>query len=500
MKRLVCLAVAILTVLSMLAACQKTEAPPTDDDTTPSTEAETSPYLDALPDDLDFNEREVNIFYSVYDPNFDCKGLELEGSSFSEGDFISQAVYERNEEVQERLNVILGFTQVDSNSDAATYASAIENNIIHTQSTEYDLIYHRAANAVVHANEGYFKAVNDLPYVDWDKSYWFYDQMKSVSLNSSQIYVMLGDLLVSNYSNISTMFFNMDLYETLFPGKSAEELYTVVKNNEWTWDYYFSLVASCYVDNDGQDGATPGDIYGANWENGARTAQYYPYTCGLSFTSRDESGFPVLTLNNSRTVDMVIDLYDFINNNQGTYMMTFDQAQEKFLNGTMMFYGYFLSIGKIISQTTEFDYGVLPFPKYDELTDYTSAILTGAGVFVIPYTITDEARLSCIGATLEALCSTNARDVVPEYYETVLKVKQAGTPQNMEMIGFIRDHLKFDISFWMSNSLGKVASTFQQCIIKDNSNNYNATWDKLGTSYETALQNLINKYNNPENK
>ncbi len=499
MKRLVCLAVAILTVLSMLAACQKDEAPPVDGENPPSTEAETSPYLDGLPGDLDFKDREISIFYSVYDPNFDCKGLELEGNMI-QGDSISQAVFERNEEVMERLNVVLDFTQVESNSDAATYASAIENNIIHTMSTEYDLIYHRAANAVVHANSGYFKAVNDLPYVDWDKSYWFYDQMESVSLNKSQLYVMLGDLLVSNYSNITTMFFNMDLYETRFPGQSADELFTVVKNNEWTWEYYFGLVADCYLDNDGQEGATLGDVYGANWENGTRTAQYYPYTSGLPFTERDEEGFPRFTLNNSRTAEMVVDLYDFIYNNQGTYMMTYDQAQEKFLNGTMMFYGYFLSLGKIISQTVDFDYGVLPFPKYDELTDYTSAILTGAGVFVIPYTITDEARLSCIGATLEALCSTNAREVVPEYYEKVLKVRQAGTPANKEMIGFIRDHLKFDVSFWMSNSIGKVATTFQQCIIKDKSSNYGGTWDKLGGTYENALQDLINKYNNPDNE
>ena len=113
---------------------------------------------------------------------------------------------------------------------------------------------------------------------------------------------------------------------------------------------------------------------------------------------------------------------------------------------------------------------------------------------MIPYTIQDEERLSRIGATLEALCASGSRLVVPEYYETVVKIKESGTEQNKEMIEFIRDHLQFDLSFWMSNSLGKVASTFQQCIIKDQSNNYSSTWQKYGATYEGALKSLIEQY------
>lgn len=491
MKKRVRLAAAMLMLLAVFASCNKPAAPPADSEPQ-QTEAETSPYLDHLPADLDFNQEEVNIFYGVYDPNFDCKALEVEGNN--DGDFVAEKVYKRNEEVQNRLNVFFDFTQVETSSDAATYAAAIEQNVIHAQSTEYDLVYHRAANAAVHSNMGYFRSVNDLPYVDWDMSYWFYNQMEAVSLNSSRIYMILGDLLISNYSNISTMFFNMDLYETLFPGQSASDLYDMVKNNEWTWENYFAIVADAYQDNDGIDGATAGDTYGANWENGTRTCQYYPYTSGLRFTERDQDGFPSFTLNNDRTVSMVEDLYDFIHQNPGTYMMTYDEAQNKFLNGTMLFYSYFLSLGKVISQNAEFEYGILPFPKYDELTDYTSVLLTGAGVYVIPYTIQDEERLSRIGATLEALCASGSRLVVPEYYETVVKIKESGTEQNKEMIEFIRDHLQFDLSFWMSNSLGKVASTFQQCIIKDQSNNYSSTWQKYGATYEGALKSLIEQY------
>ncbi len=495
MKKIICLLMALLMLVVPLSACgDKTEDPAAT--TEAKTEAETSPYLDHLPE-LDFEEREVNIFYSVYDPSFDAKGLELEGDATSSADFIAQAVFARNEEVQDRLNIVLGFTSVDSNYDATTYATKIESTIIHTQSTEFDLIYHRAANAVVHANSGYFKAVNALPYVDWNQSYWFYDQMEAISLNKNQLYVIMGDALVSNYSNMTSMFFNIDLFTTLFPDRDPAELYDVVKNNEWTWEYYFDLISQCYRDNDGESGVTAKDIYGSNWENGTRTVQYFPYTSGLKFTERDDNGFPRFTLNNQRTDDMVSKLYGYIYENEGTVKLTKDEATTKFLDGSLLFFNYFLSLGKMISQTAEFEYGILPFPKYDSLSDYTSAILTGAGVFVIPYTITEEERLNCIGATLEALCSSNAKRVVPEYWETVLKVKQSGTPQNMEMIQFIRDHLTFDVSFWMSNSLGKVASTFQECIIKSTSNNYSATWDRLGSTYESALQSLITKYNTP---
>ena len=496
MKKPVCLAFALLMLLPLLFACGKKNGEGTETTAGSGKPDESqSPYLDQLPEGLNFGGQEVSIFYAIYDGNFDCKLFELEGDASAEGDRVSQMVFARNETVQDRLGVTLRFVQSVEGYGAPTgYQRIIENNIIATQSTEYDLIYHRAANAVVHSNMGYFRNVNDLPYVDWSREYWFYNQMESVSLNSANIYIILGDLLVSNYANMTSMFFNADLFETVFPDRSADELYNLVKDDAWTWETYFDIVAQGYVDSDGETGETLGDIYGAHYEE-SRTAQYYPYTSGLQFSERDDRGFPKLTFNTERTIDMVEELYGFMYENDGTTLLTYDQAEEKFLNASLIFYSYFLSRGSMISKNVDFKYGVLPYPKYDELADYASTILTGAGVYVIPYTITDEERLNCIGATLEALCARSSQTVMPEYYESVVKIREAGTPQNREMIEIIRDHLNFDVTLWMSDSLGQVALSFRQTLIDNKSDNYAATWEKFGTAYETLLNMQITRYN-----
>ncbi len=493
MKRSISLLLVLFMTFSILCACKQGDENDGDDTSISTTTAEKEkPYLDDLPEDLKFDGREVNIFYGEYDPNFNCKKYELEGAK--EGtDNIAIAVYERNAEVQSRLDVSLKFTQIDNSSEAAEYTAKIENAIINSASTEFDLVYHRAQNAVVHSTRGYFRSVNDLPYVDWDKDYWFYEQMENVSLNASQIQIILGDLLVSNYANMTAIFFNRDLYDVENGENSSLSLYKLVKENKWTWEEYFKIVADAYKDN-GDGKPTADDIYGAHWENGTRTCQYYPYSSGVKFTSRDSEGFPVLELTSDRVGEMVEDLYGFIHENEGTIELSYDAAAEKFFGGEMLFYSYFLSRGTTVSKSVNFNYGILPFPKYDENAEYTSTLLTGAGVYVIPNTIDSEDRINCLGATLEALCSASSKNVVPEYWDVLLKVRMADSEENSEMISIIRDSLKFDVTFWMGDSIGRVSRTFYQAIIKDGTKSYPSTYSVYGSNYETELSNLIASY------
>lgn len=493
MKRVICLICAVLMLLPMLFACKKKEEDekPANTVTTQSDVDESPNDHDDLPDDLDFQGRSVKIFYGVYDPNFDCQAWELEGT-LSNSDVVASSVYTRNLNVKSRLNVSLDFVSYGNVLVLKDYIKHIENEIALSGSSEYDLVYHRASDSVAQANKGYFRNISDLPYANWEKSYWFNNQMESISLNKSGKYVLLGDLLVSNYANMTAMFFNRDLYENQFQGKKSDEIYDMVRNNEWTWENYFKIVAEVHEDT-GSDNVAE-NIYGAHWENGTRTCFYYPFTSGLRFTTRNDEGFPVLNFNNQRNGAMVEDLYDFINTNPGAAMMSYDEAAASFLGGRMMFYSYFLSRGTDISANAQFRYGILPFPKYDESTDYTSIILTGAGVFTIPLSVDGDSRMECLGATLEAMCSESKKLIVPSYYETVLKIKQATALEDREMIGMIRDHLNFDVSFWMSSSMGGVASVFQKTILTNKTNSLSRTWRELGSGYESKLATLIDNY------
>lgn len=497
MKKILTLFLLLAVLIPLTAGCKKEESSGKNEQTTnnsnvnsDSTGIAREDTPDGLPSDLDFGGADINIFYGSFDATFSNKLYELEGSM--SGDDISAAVYERNESVAKRLNVNFSFYETKNVETTKAYRTEIEN-AINAGSNEYDIFYHRGATSLIQVNQGLFKNLDEFRYLDLEREWWFYDQMREISLNANKNYVLLGDLLLSNYSNMTAIFFNKSLYDEIYRGQ-GESLYDVVKNNEWTWDKYYKIVEDAYSDEDGNGFKNIGDHFGAIYETDSnRTGTYYPYTSGLTFSSRDDNGFPVLQINNERTISLIESMYKFIYENSGTIEMTMSDAQSNFINGKILFHAYFLTHGKTIQQNVTFEYGVLPFPKYDENVDYTTALLSGAGVYVMPVNL-PEGKIDAVGAALEALCAENYRKVSLKYYDTILKTKQIGSDEDREMIDFIRNHLKFDLTFWVGGSIGNVTNIFKEIVIVKQSKDFSSYWRQNGSMYENALVDLIDSF------
>lgn len=496
MKRLLPFLTALLMLLP-LSACGKQNPPPAG--TTGESGIPTEPGSgaddrentpDALPSGLNFDGEEIGIFYGCFDTVFDTTLYEMEGQA--SGDQVPAAVWLRNDVVERRLNVNLTFRKTENTQTTKAYRQELEKLILNGE-TKYDIYYHRGATSLIQVNQGLFLPLDQLPYLDFDKPWWYTDQMREISLNENSNYVLMGEMLLSNYSNMTAVFFNADLYRQLFP-EAERSLYDTVRANDWDWEYYAEMIRQAWKDEDGNGFPSAGDIFGAAYEvDSNRTCTYYPYTCGLRFSSRTSEGFPELDIYKPDTVGMVEKLYDLLYGNDGTFAMTFDEAKQSFLSGRLLFHPYFLSHGMLIQQNADFDYGVLPFPKYSKDTDYTTAILSGAGVLVIPKILPAD-HTEAVGAVLEALSAESYRNVSLKYYNTILKTRQAGGPEDAEMVDFIRDHLKFDLTFWVGGSIGNVTNIFKEVIITNHGKDLTSYWKQNGGTYEGALADLIDKY------
>ena len=485
MKRILSLALALVLLAIPLSACKNNKENPE------STEAPTSEnavtYADKLPADLNFENQEVSILYNnFYGASDIIQEKELEGNV--EGDTVASSVYRRNRAVENRLGVVLVFDQ--SMEETPYEYSTLVEQLWFSSDTTYDLIYHRGEQAVTQSFKGYFRAWNDVPYLDLSADYWFLEQMQNISLNVNTQYLLTGDLMISNFSNMNAIFFNRDRWDTIYP-TAEKSIYQMVYDGEWTWETYFQAVEDAYQD-DGDGVLDEGDWFGTHYES-SRTSSYYPYGCGLFYTQRDDEGFPVLNHNNSKTGEMVERLYDFVY--EGTHVMEMEQKEvyESFKSGRMLFYTYFLSEGSVIKKEVTFNYGIVPFPKYDSTVDYNTSVAVGAGVYAIPVAVSED-RLGMIGATMEALCSYSSENVLPYYYDFILKANQAGNPEDSGMIDFMREHLNFDPMFWIGQSIGNCNMVFRDVIFTEKSSNFSGYWEGMEVVYDTMLGILIDNY------
>ena len=493
MKRFFALILVLIMVCSVMLSCKKEEE--SEETSAATTVASDNGKIDNLPDNLDFGGMDINILYRyLQDQSFDNMIMELEGDM--SGNLLNQAVYQRNQAVEKRLNVKIVYDAYAGNPDQPTYKKSIESIVLSDgDGSNIDVIYHHGADAANQANQGYFMDVGNLPYIEIDQPYWYGEQMKSVSLKEDENYLLIGELLTSNYANMTSMFFNKDLYDQIYnkDSKTYNDLYDTVEAGNWTYEAYLTTVEKAYVDDGNQD-KNLGDQFGAHYESGSgRTGGYYPYTSGIKFCTRDSEGFIQLDFDQPKTLTLIEEMYSFVNENKGTMDMSYDEARQTFLEGKMLFYTFFLSHGAILNAEASFNYGVVPFPKLDENCDYTSAVLTGAGVYVIPKFLAS-AKFEAVGATLEALCSESSKSVTSEYYDVIIKTRQAGGERDAKMIDIIRDSLSTDFTFWCGASIGRPNNVFKTLVITNNSKDFVSYWQSFGGSYEAQLDIAIQAY------
>ena len=141
-------------------AAQTTQAP---GETIAEAETQDENYICELPDDLNYGKTEVSVLYVKKDGRAD----ELPSERLGLGT-VSDAVYERNIAVENRLSVKLNF--VDEADDAA--ATTALKTMVQAGDDSVELSSIGSYYALDNAIQGMYLNLKDLSYVDTDKHYW----------------------------------------------------------------------------------------------------------------------------------------------------------------------------------------------------------------------------------------------------------------------------------------------------------------------------------------
>jgi hypothetical protein len=450
-----------------------------------TTAAETEIKPD-LPSDLDYQGEAINIWYFTKNSDVSESFINIQGAL--DGDVVNEALYYRNLNVEETLNVDLVFTD---NGVASSDVGTSIRKIIMSGSNDYDIYNVVQWNSAKFVTEGLYYNLIDLPYVDIDKPWWSTYYINEINIGKNNRYFLCGDISIDMIRCISCMYFNKVIYQD--SNGDPNTLYNTVLEGGWTLDKLYTLAEQAYSDLNGNEKADDGDQFGL-FSNNYNNIDVLFYGAGLHATTRDESGIPSLTLNNENTINAMDKIYKLCYENKGVKLRADGkgtlQDTVDFNNGYGLFLMGFLYSSEQLRDMKQ-DYGIIPSPKYDETQkNYSAVVHDIATLICLPNTCT---KLEECGAVLELMAYQSYKTVTPAYYETAMKTKYTRDQLSSQIIDILHDNNMTDIAYVFGDAFNGLGYIGRNMIINKKADfaSYYAKNEKAALK---TMQKLIDAY------
>lgn len=470
-----------LTVLFGATACkEKTPNNPAQTsggtggtDGSSGTTPETKEFIDKL-GEYNFGKETVNILSRSSKVNAD-----LDASSDA-SEPVSVAIYRRNRKIEDRFNVTLNFIPLDD--DSALWQSTLlaENG---SATGAYDFVlpdYWWGCEA-----GGYF--LNLLEYnkiFDFDQPWWTPGWNENCTI-FGQMYSAVGSLSLDLINNSNCMIFNLKVLNDF----KLESPFKLVDDKQWTIDKVISMVKTVTSDlnSDGVFDADHDRIGSNYWMQSGRGLLT---GFGVKYATKTSDGAYEYSFYNDTFVEKFNKAYDYLNNTAGVVYELGDA-----LNGILSDRVLFLNdpLTRLSSlRDMDSDYGVVPYPMYDEAQGqyYTY----NYGTYYAAVLNTSRApEMSAV--ILEALNAESYHTVKDTYFVETLKIRYGRdeVADNPRMLDLIIDSIYFDFTFVNEASTNHIAQFFSNMIcFKDP--NLQSQYEANAAGFQSALDTLFETY------
>ncbi len=360
------------------------------------------------------------------------------------GEVVNDSVYRRNRTVEERFNVTV--TAVDSGA-----ANLIENTnavqkIVTAGDDAFDIAQLHSLFGANLSLEGLLVNLYDVEYLNFAQPWWFPQSVDELTF-MGRMYLACNSLSSTSLSIMSVSFVNMSLMEDY----SLGDIYAVVTDGKWTLDVMSGMTKAVYSDLNGNGQKDVGDRFGLV----TQTQREDLWTAfDVPILQKGEDSLTIVALND-KLVDVVERVYDLFyegNSTLCTDLTDFPKnVAEIFSAGNSLFLQEYLFLAaENYFRETDFDYGIVPLPKYDEAQPDYRSFAEGAYA-AVPVTNANPERT---GLLLEALTAEGYKQIYPAYFEVALKDKYLRDEQSTEMLDLVSDTMTVSFSFVYDNWQG----------------------------------------------
>ena len=442
---------ALIFSLTFAAGCGG-ETPASDETAAAATTAETESaetdrgdIPDDLPDDLDFGGEEFTIHVRGDQNTY------AEFFSEQTGDIIDDAIYDRNRAVEERLNVTIS---VYKGRGWESYNDELKNirNTIQAGDDSWDIIAGWSARIPILANEGLFRNLYEIPHINLDREWWVQTLREELTVGG-KLYFVTGDITLTLLQAAYAIFFFIALAENY----SVPDMYKTVADGLWTIDKMRETASLVLEDLNGDNVYDENDLYGLVI-TGLNNPDCFMQSSGIKMITKDENGYPVLDVEYEKLDTLVGKVYALMYETDGVLSYNaeggaYTENQNKiFKSGRALMIPSDLDRARGGFKDMEDDYGIIPYPKYDENQEkYLTRIQDALALMCIPIT---NPKTELAGAMLEAMAAESYRNVTPQYYEIAMKVKYSRDDISSQMLDTIRSGANLNFASIYNESIG----------------------------------------------
>ncbi len=444
---------------------------------------------DKLPADLKFSGETLRVLYRNEDLYlyWDVVGTD------NSGDIIQDAIWLRNQKVEERFGITLEKTPTQAIGYAPVGSEL--KNLAFSGSDEYDMIISTANTTVTQSIYPYLYELSDVRYLDIEQPWWRTSAIKEMSLDGEHYRYLMGDHTLTDYFRCGVTYYNKALYTDSTSGADADTMYQLVLDGQWTYDKMMELTEQAYADLNGDGTENVGDRFGLMVPADFNSSDHMLISCDITLFSRgDEGRVDLSAIQNERIVMAIDKLIDVSHNTSGVYLSdkTIDDSIHYFTENNSLFYtGRLSSIVGAPMREMENDYGVLPMPKLnEEQENYVTYIHEAATITCVPKSISSS-RIDMIGAVAEGWASEAYRMVLTPFIETALKVKYSRDALSGQVIDIIFDNPVISFPTMYAAQMNNIFSTAVVDSVKKGRNIFSSAAAKLLKPAQATLDKYV---------
>lgn len=468
MKKRIAFLLFASVLLILFSGCAETDTKQSEVTVAATTEAESEAnYIDLLPKEVYYDGYIFNIGWGTpYDAD-ECAST-LDDAA---GDIVKEAVYERNRRAEDKLGITVTAAKLGEWTKLLT---VIQNHNL-SGDTSYDAYCASTWFMFQSSINGLLYNLYDVSSLDTTHSWWDSETIGMYTLNSRSLYFVSGMINYHDDYATTAMYFNKKLCEN----NNLAYPYDAVRDGSWTYEAFYGYISDFGSDLNGDGKFDENDQYGY-MENTAGMSRMLN-AFGESVIAVGEDG--TITVNDSEKVMSIITrVFDqlFGISNTSTIIaerkLGYDKAELLFPNGQVLFMGDGLvgSINKYRQEMTD-DFGVIPFPKYDESQQrYLNMFNTAWGtVYGIPVTNSETERT---GYILDVMGYYSPDTINAAVIERNVLTKATRDDDSAEMLEIIFRSKFFELGQWGSTVYGSVCG------------NVNTGKDNFASEFEKARQ------------
>ena len=398
------------------------------------------------------------------------------------GDVVNDAVYDRNNYVEEKYHVKITTEYAQANTELPTKVQMAYN----TGDDAFSFIVQRSGNISNLWTSEYFYNLrgSDTPYLDLSKPWWNQDSLKTFTFRNVTQFAS-SELLVLDKSETSAVFFSTVLRDDL----KLDNFYELVNDGSWTWEALIRNAEICENDLDGDLVMTAADQYGTV---GNRTVAPFLYVgSGYKFADIDSDGYLFSDVGTEDSINLMQEIHDEViyqSFHAISDIIKDFSLTRKFMDNQIGFLFYSVKMANTL-RNMESNYGILPIPKYDESqTRYYDVISThGDSLLAIPVSNQDPQTTSFI---IEALTAESYYTVYPAFFDIVMLGRSTREPESRDMLEIAFRSRTYDIG--LIHGLGNFTSQFEVYAQQ----HYGDTgFASLYQTYESVINTSIEKLN-----